>query len=189
MALKSPPPPPPTPPSVLVAELIKEVTEDEQTEKPLNGKISSVIDSILASGLNEQALVKRKEKIKRPENCKLLRVTKVNSKIWEIAQKTTKSMDVRLQKLQESLAKGLIPIARLTGTMGEVLEKRKVMPTQDELWESLSNSVLLIVSANCELNMCRRDLFKVDWITPIKPFVATSSLWDQSCLAMILLAA
>ena len=46
--------------------------------------------------------------------------------------------------------------------MGEVLEKRKVMPTQDELWESLSNSVLLIASANHDLNMCRRDLFKVD---------------------------
>jgi len=36
------------------------------------------------------------------------------------------------------------------------------MPTQDELWESLSNSVLLIASATHDLNMCRRDLFNVD---------------------------
>ena len=131
------------PPSILVAELVKEVTEDEQTEKPLNGKISS-------------------RRGQRPENCKLLRLTKVNSEIWEIASKTTRSMDACLQKLKESLVKGLIPIERLTGTMGEVLEKCEVMPTQDELWESLSISVLLTASANHDLNMCRHDLFKVD---------------------------
>ena len=56
-------------------------------------------------------------------------------------------MDARLQKIKESLVKGLTSIARLTGTMGEVLEKGSAMPTQDELWESLSNSVLLIASA------------------------------------------
>ena len=61
-----------TPVSVLVDGLVQEVTEDEQPDKPLNEKISSVVDSILASGLNEQVQVKRKEKIKRPENCKLL---------------------------------------------------------------------------------------------------------------------
>ena len=150
-----------TPVSVLVDDLVQEVTEDEQTDKPLNEKIS-VVDSILASGLNEQVQVKRKEKIKRPENCKLLQVTRVNSEIWDIAQKTARSMDGLLQKIQESLVKGLTPIARLTGTMGEVLEKGSAMPTQDELWESLSNSVLLIASATHDLNMCRRDLFKVD---------------------------
>ena len=36
------------------------------------------------------------------------------------------------------------------------------MPAQDELGESLTNSVLLIASAIHDLNMCRCDLFKVD---------------------------
>lgn len=49
--------------------MVKEVTENEQIEGPLNGKIFVVIDSILALGLNEQTLTKRKENIKRPENC------------------------------------------------------------------------------------------------------------------------
>ena len=76
-------------------------------------------------------------------------------------------MDARLQKGQESLAKGIIPISRLMGTTGEVLEKEGTMPSPDELCLSnsvpgLSNSVLLIASATHDLNMCRRDLFKVD---------------------------
>ena len=137
---------------VQIAELVKKVTEDEQTD----------VDSLLASGLNEPALLKRKENIRRPENCKLLRVTKVNSEIWDIAQKKTRSMDSRLQKVQESLVKDIIPIARLMGTAGEVLEKEGTMPSPDELWKGLSDSVLLIASATHDLNMCRRDLFKVD---------------------------
>ena len=56
---------------VQIAELVKEVTEDEQTEPPLYEKVSSLVDSLLASGLNEPALLKRKEHIKRPEDCKL----------------------------------------------------------------------------------------------------------------------
>ena len=48
------------------------------------------------------------------------------------------------------------------GTMGEVLQKEGTLPSPDELWKSLSNSVLLIACATHDLNMCRRDLFKVD---------------------------
>ena len=145
-----------------ITELVKEVTEDEQTAPPLHEKVSSLVDSLLASGLNEPALTKRKENIKRPENCKLLRVTKVNSEIWDIAQKQTRSMDARLQKVQESLVKGIIPLARLMGATGEVLGQEGQMPSPDDLWKGLSNSVLLIASATHDLNMCRRDLFKVD---------------------------
>ena len=74
-----------------IAELVKEVTEDEQTEPPLYEKVSSLVDSLLASGLNEPDLLKRKENIKRPENCKLLRATKGNSEIWDIAKKNNQN--------------------------------------------------------------------------------------------------
>ena len=74
-------------------------------------------------------------------------------------------MDALLQKLQEALVKGLSPTARLAGIVGESLGKptaeRIVIPPED-LWEGLSNFVLLIASANHDLNMCRRDLFKAD---------------------------
>ena len=56
-------------------------------------------------------------------------------------------MDAWLQKLQESLVKGITPIARLMGTMGDVLEKEDTMSTLDDLWKDLSQSVLVIASA------------------------------------------
>ena len=96
-----------------IAEVVKEVTENEQAEPPLHEKVSSLVDSLPASGLNEPAPLKLKENIKRPENCKRLHVTKLDSEIWDSAQKTTRSMDARLQKVQESLVKGVIPIVGL----------------------------------------------------------------------------
>ena len=47
-------------------------------------------------------------------------------------------MDNRIQKVQESLVKGIILIARLMGTTGEVLEKEGTMPSPDEVWKGLS---------------------------------------------------
>ena len=52
--------------------LVLEVSESEQTSAALPEKIASILNNILASGLNEQAATSRKEKIKRPENVKLL---------------------------------------------------------------------------------------------------------------------
>ena len=106
-----------------IHDLVKDVTENETTAAGLPDKMAAVLESILASGLNEQALHKRKKKIHRPANCKLLQVTKVNSEIRDVAQKATRSMDARLQKLQEALVKGLSPIARLAGIIGESLGK------------------------------------------------------------------
>ena len=77
----------------------------------------------------------------------------------------------RLQKLQEALVKGLIPIARLAGIVGESLCKdpKHFTLSPKELWDSLTTSTLLIASANHDLNMCGRDLFKADLDENYKP--------------------
>ena len=149
----------------LVTEVTEdEVTEDEVTGPAISGKIANVLNNILASGLNEQAIKRRKENIHtdRPTNSKLLAQTRVNPEIWDIAEKQTRSMDARLQALQDTLIKGLIPLADMTGKVGESLDSGAVMPTKETLWEALSNSFLLVAAANHSLNICRRGLFKPD---------------------------
>ena len=142
--------------------LVTEVTEDEVTGPAISEKIASVLNNILASGLNEQAIKRRKENIHRPSNSKLLTQTRVNPEIWDIAKKQTRSMDSRLQALQDTLVKGLIPLADLTRKVGESLDSETVMPTKEALLEGLSNSLLLVAAANHSLNICRRDMFKTE---------------------------
>ena len=87
----------------------------------------------------------------------------------------------------KSHVKGIIPIARLNETTGEVLEKEGTMPSPDEFWKGLSNSVLLIASATHDLNMCRRDLFKVDLDDTYKTICSSkNSQWGLNYLAMTL---
>ena len=71
-------------------------------------------------------------------------------------------MDARLQKMQETLIKCLMPIAKLAGSVEEVIDTvpGSQMPTNESMWDNLSNSISLISAANHELNMCRRDMFK-----------------------------
>lgn len=145
-----------------VDSLVTEVTEDEVTGPAISEKIANVLNNILASGLNDQATKRRKENIHRPTNSTLLAQTRVNSEIWDIAKKPTRSMDARLQALQDTLIKGLIPLADMTGKVGESLDSGAAMPTKETLWEALSNSLLLVAAANHSLNICRRDLFKTD---------------------------
>lgn len=71
-------------------------------------------------------------------------------------------MDARLKALQDTLMKGLIPLADMTGKVGESLDSDAAMPTKETLWEALSNSFLFVAAANHSLNICRRDLFKTD---------------------------
>ena len=71
-------------------------------------------------------------------------------------------MDSTLQALQDTLIKGIIPLADLSGKVGESLDSDTAMPTKEALWEGLSNSLLLVAAANHSLNICRRDMFKTD---------------------------
>ena len=138
------------------------MTKDEVTGPAISEKIASLLNNILTSGLNEQATKRRKENILRPSNGKLLTQTRVNPEIWDIANKQTRGMDSRLQASLDTLIKGLIPLADLTGKVGESLDSGTAMPTKEALWEGLSNSLPLVAAANDSLNICRRHMFKTD---------------------------
>ena len=76
--------------------LVQEGPGEERSDPVLPDKVVAVLKSIYEGGLSEQAASKRKGKIKRPENCCFLKVTKVNPEIWDIAQRSTRSSDAKL---------------------------------------------------------------------------------------------
>ena len=141
---------------------MSDINSDEKTGPAILGKIAKALDSILANGLNEQVLSKRKEGINRPENCTMLTTVRVNPEIWDIAKKQTRSMGARLQALQDSLIKGLIPLATMAGKVGAAIDTNVALPPKEELWEALSNASVLVAAANHHLNICRRDTFKFE---------------------------
>lgn len=137
----------------VVDSLVSDVNSEEKTGPAIPGKIAKALDSILANGLNEQVLSKRKEGINRPENCTMLTTVRVNQEIWDIAKKQTRSMDARLQALQDSLIKGLIPLATMAGKVGAAIDTNVALRP---------NASVLVAAANHHLNICRRDMFKFE---------------------------
>jgi hypothetical protein len=84
-----------------VDSLVLEVTKNKQTGAALPDKIKSVLNSILVQGLNEQTAISKREKLRPPDNYKLLHVTKVNQDIWDISQKSTRAIHARLKKMKD----------------------------------------------------------------------------------------
>ena len=77
-----------------------------------------------------------------PNNIPNLVVPKVNPSIWDNIPAKIKSRDLRMQKLQKPLIKGLIGVTNLM--------KEKSSPEQEEALALLSHS-------NYEVNMFRRE--------------------------------
>ncbi len=146
----------------VVDSLVSEVNTEEKTGPAISEKIAKALDSILYVGLNDSVATKRKEAIDRPQNCKLLTTTRVNPEIWDIAKKQTRSMDARFQQLQGTLMKGLVPLASIAGKVGEAIDTASTLPSKEQMWKALSHASVLVASANHDLNICRRDMFKAD---------------------------
>lgn len=79
-----------------------------------------------------------------PKNAKHLCVPKVNSQIWDSLRPQLRSNDIKLQKVENLMVKGITAFARTT----------------DGLTSDQENGMTCLAAAVFELNMLRRDLLK-----------------------------
>ena len=68
-----------------------------------------------------------KTKDSRPKNCEAMVPTRVNANIWQQLQPHTRSQDIRMQKVQNSLLKRLMLLTQLTNTL---LQLPNSVPTE-----------------------------------------------------------
>ena len=54
-----------------------------------------------------------------------------------------------------------MPTATLAGSVGEAMENSSALPDKTQVWDNLSNALMLIAGAH-KLNMCLRDTLKAD---------------------------
>ena len=109
--------------------------------------VASSLRYLMYNKLEEKAISETMDKYEAPKNCPEIRLPKVNSEIFNNIPSRTRSVDVKLQRVQKPFLKGLIALSR---TLPESLSVEQ----QDAL--------ALLSSANFELNMLRRELIKPD---------------------------
>ena len=145
-------------------EILDKAVQDldsEQLGPNVSDQLAQVINKTLRSKLSEEKLKDKKNTYLRPQNCETLEAPRVNPEIWTQLQPTTRSRDIRLQKVQSLLLKGLMPLVELLETCRQSKDTTAV-PDKGTMIKLVLDSITLLSQANGELNCRRRAMIKPD---------------------------
>jgi hypothetical protein len=121
----------------------------------VNEKLATIVNNVGVNKMSETRMKEQLENIKRPENCKYLAVTKVNQEIWSKLSQPTRSCDVKFQKVQNALMKGISAVVQATHALYESLQKPDSTLDVRSVVKLLTEGSALILDANLELNFRR----------------------------------
>ncbi len=79
--------------------------------------LAKVVDKLLRTRLAEEKLKEKQNLYSGRKNVEAMVPTRVNLEIWQQLHPHTRSQDIRMQKVQNSSLKGLMPLAQLTNIL------------------------------------------------------------------------
>ena len=100
------------------------------------------------------------EKYFLPENCRHVGTVTVNEEIWDLLSRRAKTVDLALQRVQDTLTKGLSSLALLADKLAKDAQTNTMISAKDVL-QHVMDSLVLISQANWSLNMKRRELINL----------------------------
>ena len=164
----------------LISKLTKTLQLTEHAGPAIDGDLASLVDKIMREKANEDKITDLKKHHETPENCTTLSETKVNQGVWNNLDESARSTDLKFQKVQKSLVKGIIIIV----TEVNKLMGNSELQNADNTVGSLMDGVLLLANANQELNYRRRELTRPQLnanyrhlCSPSNPVVNKFTVW------------
>ncbi len=130
--------------------LAAEFSVAEQFSPAITPGLADIVNSLLKDKLPKEKLAEVQAKYTRPENCPNLVSPKVNKQIWQQMRQETRNTDSSLQKTQSLLVSGLCAVLEVCNI---AVEDQKC---------KLAHAAVLLLAANREVNMRRRDLIRPD---------------------------
>ena len=116
--------------------------------KPLDGNLADNIQYLTTHPLDEKNLNDAANKYASPENCPTLDVPRVNSTIWDNLKGHTRTKDLKLQRVQKALSRGLTAFARSVDG--------------HDLSDIQQDTLALLCNAQFELSCLRRECIRPD---------------------------
>ena len=145
-------------PSAGVLGAVEQFYSGEDTVAKVDEKLAGVFSKLLQKKPSEAKITEKLNRFKRPCNIPELDCTRVNPEIWNSLQSKTRSMDIKLQKVEQAALKGLVPIVTCIDTL---MSNNKSLDSK-VLVTNLFDSVAILGHAVTELNFRRRELIKPD---------------------------
>ena len=131
---------------------------------PINAKLASLVDKMVKTSISEEKTKEKNEKYNRPENCENLINTRVNPEIWSKIRSNTRSRDLKMQKLETSLLRSMIPIVKMSDKLLELKSSSESASKSNvsEFFQLSLDSLTFMGHSINEVNMKRRELIKPD---------------------------
>ena len=130
--------------------LAHEFSVFERTSAPISTGLAEIVNGLLKDRLPKEKSQEVQAKYVRPENCPNLVPPKVNKQIWQQMQQETRNADSALQKAQGLMITGLCAVLEVCNK--SVGDQKRIS----------THSAVLLLAANREFNLKRRDLIRPD---------------------------
>ena len=130
--------------------LAEEFSVAEKTSPAIDANLADIVKSLLTEKVAKDKLTEVQNKYCRPENCTNLVAPKINKQIWQQLRQETRNNDSAIQKAQSLLLSGLYAVLQMCNSSSG--DQRNV----------LTHTAAILLSANRELNLKRRDLIRPD---------------------------
>lgn len=113
---------------------------------PIADDLAQSLKFMMQEKLDEKALAGVMDLYDTPGNCPELRVPKVNAAIWDNVPARSRNIDLKLQRVQKSLVRGITAACRAA--------------PQGSVSQAQEDSFACLANANFELNLVRKELLK-----------------------------
>ena len=136
----------------------------DTTGPDIDPQLARIVESFIIVRLTDEKL---KEKLTAglvPKNCECLKATRVNPEIWDKLSTTSKSRDIKAQRIENAIVQAMLAITSAADTLvrksrsGEELGQPKMATTVTSLVDALA----LLATANQDVNQRRRDDHRAD---------------------------
>ena len=107
----------------LLSGIANDLKLDQKKAPAINEQIAKIVHGLMREKLTDEVLTAAQNRYNTPENCECLASTKVNHLIWDKLKPDTRSADIKLQRVQSNLVKGLIPVVSIVEKLVQARDK------------------------------------------------------------------
>ena len=151
-----------------------EFVDEEIRAPPVSDKLAHLVNGILAKKAGEDKIKTKMDAFPAPENIQGLITPKVNPEVWGKLKTETRSRDVKLQKAQVRLTRGMTAMVKLGEKITTAQRDNKPLDLHDSLKITL-NAIALVANGNFEISLRRRDFIRPDLNTSYRDLCSTST--------------
>ena len=148
----------------VLAELSKIYASEGAVSDAASTQLANLVDKMVKTKLSEENAKDKLAKYNRPQNLENLVSTRVNPQIWAKMRSSSKSRDLRMQKIETSMFKSMHPIISLTEKLLSLKSNPKTVTNEDvsSFLRFALDSLTLMAHSVYEVNLSRRELIRPD---------------------------